>query len=1371
VPPLTPAQAPIWLGQNLAPASPLYNMAFAFVFPHELRADLFREAWRRVTHRNEALRSRVAVAADGSAEITIADVATEVEEVVLTSEADGDREFADWCRRRVETPFPSNAPLVQSVLARLSDGRSAWFLNQHHLIADAWSTRLVYERVAAEYAALTIGEPAPPLSEESYYDVLSRLPERPARERDQARAHWAARDGVASRPLRLYGRHGRPATTASTRMALELDEPTSRAIERLTDDAAFRSPSPDLSRFAVFATLIAAWLSRITGDADIAFDTPVAGRPTAAARRAVGLFIEMFPFALDVTAQDSLRSLGTKCLAEAQRLLTYALPGASASLGSAGAVVLNFIPWSFGSFAGMMPRVTWVHPGHSDRAHAVRLQVHNFAASGRYTLDFDLNEEVLPQVLRRRSVEHFRRLLDAAIANPDSTLAGIDIRTGAERDAFRALNATSAEPVPTETVVDLFVERANRDRDRIALRQQGNALTFGELLAMSGRVAAALVRWGIQPGDRVAIAGRRSMLSVIAILGILRARAAYVPIDPAFPSQRVRFVLDDSGARVVLLGEAVEAPPGAATLSIRELLATPEAADATAPPPPRLQDLAYLLYTSGSTGRPKGVPIDHAGLADYLTWAERRYVRGDRLRYPLFTALTFDLTVTSLFLPLISGGTLEVYPESDGPVDTAVMDVAGANAVDFIKLTPSHLSLLRQVGLAGSHIARMVVGGEDLKTSLAAAVTEQVGALEIHNEYGPTEAVVGCIAHRYDPLTDVEASVPIGRPADHVEIEILNDALAPVPEGVPGELWISRHGLARGYHQQPALTSERFQDHPERPGVRRYRSGDLVRMAGPERLEYLGRVDHQVKLAGHRVELGEVEAALLRVPGIVTCAAAVRRTAAAEAPLRRATQHCGRCGLPSTFPRAQIDAAGICAVCRAYDAVRDQAQGYFRTLADLRAVFERAARRGSAYDCLMLYSGGKDSTFALCQLVDLGLKVYAFTLDNGFLSESAKRNIRAVTTQLGVPLHFASTPGMNAIFRESLARFSNVCNGCFKTIYTLGLLKARELGIPIVMTGLSRGQLFETRLTTSLFASGATTPDEVDAAVLAARKAYHRTPDAVSQAIDVTAFGDDRLFEEVQVVDFYRYCDVSLDEMYAYLRERVPWVRPQDTGRSTNCLINDVGIYVHRKERGFHNYALPYSWDVRLGHKTRAAALDELDDEIDAGHVRRTLAAIGYDESRLATDGSSALEAFYVSADAIPDATIVTTLRETLPAAMVPVRLHRVDRLPLTVSGKTDLARLLEQTSDLSATRPFVQPVGPVQEFLAETWRQLLGVPRVGTDDSFFDLGGSSLTGMQMMVALCREYDIHLPLATVFSHPGLADLARLAEDAILGDSS
>jgi acyl carrier protein/3'-phosphoadenosine 5'-phosphosulfate sulfotransferase (PAPS reductase)/FAD synthetase len=484
------------------------------------------------------------------------------------------------------------------------------------------------------------------------------------------------------------------------------------------------------------------------------------------------------------------------------------------------------------------------------------------------------------------------------------------------------------------------------------------------------------------------------------------------------------------------------------------------------------------------------------------------------------------------------------------------------------------------------------------------------------------------------------------------------------------------------------------------------------------------------------------------------------------------SRSCARCGLSSDYPRAVFDEAGVCSICRTYEKIREHAQGYFNDLDDLRRIFaESAESSASEYDCLLLLSGGKDSTYALCRLVEMGLRVYAFSLDNGFISDHAKENMRRVTRRLGVPLEMATTPAMNDIFRDSLVRFSNVCNGCFKTIYTLSMRRAHELGIPIIVTGLSRGQMFETRLTEEMFRDGRCSPQEVDAAVLAARKAYHRVTDAVSRSLDTAIFRDDRIFEEVRFVDFYRYCDVGLDEVMAYLQERVPWARPADTGRSTNCLINDVGIYVHNKERGFHNYALPYSWDVRMGHKDREAALEELDDDLDLDRVREMLDEIGYDEDRLtAADDTTALHGFYVADRDIPEPELRRWLGERLPPQLVPVHLERVAEIPLTPSGKVDDEALARTALGRPPDTPYRSPEGPVEQHLAELWQEELGVERVGADDDFFELGGTSLSAMQVMLRLCQEFAIDLPLESMFSHPVLAELARVAEERILADA-
>ena len=1371
-PGLTHSQTQIWVGQRLNPGSPLYNMAFAFVFPTALRPDLFCEAWRRVADGSDALRTRIVEGDGGGTGRSVEAEAAPTTVLDFGSRADPGEAFARWCVERCARPLPMDGPLVDSVLVRLGEDRTGWYLNHHHQVTDAWSTLLLFRRVGAEYEALLGGDPGDPAGTSPYYPTAAALQSR-APGRTPALEHWARRQEGPGRLVPLYGRSGAPVGTASSRLTLELDEERSRALDDLCAREPFASLSSDLSRFAFFASLLVSWLHRVSGRTELGFDAPIGGRPTPEAKRTLGLFIEMFPFAATVEPGDTFRSLGARCLEEAGLFLRHALPGTSSPSGAtARNIVLNYFPAAFGTFAGVPVEVEWVHAGHGDSVHALRLQVHDFSGSGRYTLHFDFNEGALPEQLRRRGLEHFDALLDAALDDPDRPIASVDVLVEDERRALAQLNATGSAPLPDRSVVEMFQARADREPDRIALRQATSELSFAALREQSEALAAVLVEQGLEPGDRVAIAGRRSTLAVVAILATLRARGAYVPLDPAVPRARLDHVLRDSGARLLLVGEG-PAPdataPGHTVLPIAKGIRSGQGRTLDHPGP-GLGDLAYLMYTSGSTGQPKGVLIEHGGLADYLCWAERQYVRGDRLTFPLFTSLGFDLTVTSLFLPLISGGTLEVYPEPEGPFDTALVDVAAANSVDFIKLTPSHLSLLRRIGLEGSRIRRMVVGGEDLRAPLAAAVSAQLhDRVEIHNEYGPTEAVVGCVAHRYDPERDTDASVPIGAPADHVTVEILNEAGAPVPEGVPGELWISRYGLARGYHGLEELTAERFPAHPLRPDERRYRTGDRVRMVDPAKLEYLGRLDRQVKVSGFRVEPGEVEAALLSLPGIEECAVVARQRPGAEPRGSDAVRHCARCGLPSNYPRAVFDADGVCGVCRSYDAVRDHAQAYFRTMDDLRSLFAGSARaHRPRYDCLMLYSGGKDSTYALCRLVEMGLAVYAFTLDNGFISEGAKENIRKVTGQLGVPVDFAETPAMNAIFRDSLMRFSNVCNGCFKTIYTLSMKRARDLGIPIIVTGLSRGQMFETRLTEDMFRGGRCSPDEVDDAVLAARKVYHRVPDEATRSLDTSVFSDDRIFDEIRFVDFYRYVDVGLDEVYRYLGEQVPWSRPADTGRSTNCLINDVGIWIHKTERGFHNYALPYSWDVRMGHKTRDDALDELDDDIDLERVETILEEIGY-EPEPAGGAQAVLEAYYVADEERPERELRDELAEILPGPLVPVRLIRVDAIPLAASGKVDDRALAAAVHGRLPERPYRAPDGPVEEFLADLWQTELGVERVGADDSFFELGGSSLTAMQVMLQLCREYDIDLPLESMFSHPVLTELARLAEDRILDD--
>ncbi|MEM9515807.1 MAG: amino acid adenylation domain-containing protein, partial [Actinomycetota bacterium] len=788
-----------------------------------------------------------------------------------------------------------------------------------------------------------------------------------------------------------------------------------------------------------------------------------------------------------------------------------------------------------------------------------------------------------------------------------------------------------------------------------------------------------------------------------------------------------------------------------------------------------LDDVAYVLYTSGSTGRPKGVPISHRGLADYLAFAVDAYV-GDSNHAPvvaLHSSLAFDLTITSLFLALLTGGRAVIV---DGEPISALGAVAGDERITFLKATPSQLELLTRLADDELRALRcIVVGGEAFRVPLARRVAELAPNARIFNEYGPTEAVVGCMLHEWTVGDPDDVDVPIGAAAAGAELAVLDvDGQLAVP-GAWGELVVRRPGMATAYLHLPELSAERFVELPDAVVAAAgagdgsgpwYRTGDRVRVVRPGVLTYGGRHDDQLKVNGIRLEPGEVEAALVALDDIDGAIVGVWR-ADDHRPVS-AADRCVRCGIGTDVPGVSLDGDRVCNACRTYDEIVPQTARWFRTERDLaeRLAAAQATKRGDI-DAIHLLSGGKDSTYALYQLVERGWKVHALTLDNGFISDGAKENIRRSIADLGITHEFATTPAMNEIFRDSLDRFSNVCNGCYKTIYTLAVARARELGIPTIVTGLSRGQFFETRLVPHQFEEGRFDPDAIDRTVLEARRVYHHTPDAVTELLpEQRVFDDPAVLDEIEFVDFYRYVDVDLAELYDFLDTRAPWVRPDDTGRSTNCLINVAGISVHQRERGFHNYAEPYSWDVRLGHKTRDEALDELDDDIDDAEVAQLLATIGYTPK---TEG--VLTAWYHSATLAPNdeldpGELRAQLRNVLPDHAIPSAFVRIDEMPLAASAKADTGSLPAPTRFHRRGNTYVAPTTPTEQRVCQIWGDVLGVDRVGLTDDFFDLGGSSLPALEAVAAIDATLGTNLPDAAVFTARTPRELAVLVDDAL-----
>ena len=467
---------------------------------------------------------------------------------------------------------------------------------------------------------------------------------------------------------------------------------------------------------------------------------------------------------------------------------------------------------------------------------------------------------------------HYAKILEAILAQPDSNIADLELLSSDEKHALLFGFNDTPRAYPSDRTIDsLFEEQAARTPEEVAVIAGNRSFTFSELNKRANQLARHLHSLGVDRGARVGIYLEHSPETIVGILATLKSGASYVPFDPGQPKARVDFMLEDAGVRVILTEQAFAERFATSRWHVINLDTDWEliAAETEDPPAARANpgDEAYLIYTSGSTGNPKGVRVLHSSLVNYIWWAQSVYLRGDRLDFPLYSSLAFDLTVTSIFTPLITGNRVLIYLGDRR--ESIVQRILNDGKAGVVKLTPSHLSLIKDRDNRRSSVKRLIVGGEPLETKLAREIHESFGGdVEIFNEYGPTEATVGCMIHRFDPSTDARAFVPIGRPAANTRIYLLDSALRPVPENVVSELYIGGDGVAAGYHNRDDLTNEKFLNDPFVAGGRMYRTGDLARRLPSGDLDFLGRRDEQVKFHGHRVELNELRSALNRHPDI-----------------------------------------------------------------------------------------------------------------------------------------------------------------------------------------------------------------------------------------------------------------------------------------------------------------------------------------------------------------------------------------------------------------------------------------------------------------------------------------------------------------------
>ncbi|MFB7953782.1 non-ribosomal peptide synthase/polyketide synthase [Streptomyces sp. NPDC056045] len=770
------------------------------------------------------------------------------------------------------------APLIRFLLIRLGDDRYRFVVSNHHILLDGWSTPLLFSELFALYLSRGDDSALPRVT--PYRDYLGWLA---GQDRGAAEEAWRHALAGVDEPTLVAPVDAAPAPARPDRFLFELDEELTARLNAV-------ARQHDVTLNTVVQTVWGLLLSTITGRDDVITGTTVSVRPPDldGVRSMVGLLLNTLPLRLRIDPAEPLSALLCRVQDEQVSLMPHqhlglaeiqALTGAG-TLFDTSVVFENYPvdPDAVDAPIGGL-RIRDVE-GRDANHYPLGLTV---APGARILLKLDYRPDVFDEGLVTRLGARMRQLFEQVADDAGRPVGRLALLTDDEHRAVLARSTGPRREVPAATLPDLFEAQVARTPDAPAVAFEDTELTFAELDDRVNRLARLLIERGAGPEQLVAVAVERSVDLAAAVLAVVKTGAAYLPIDVEQPAERLEFVLGDAAPTLLLATSATAGRLPAGDLPVLVLddpttTAAREAAAAVAPTdadrlsPLRTDHAVYVIYTSGSTGRPKGVVVDHASLSAYLAWAREHYDAGDG-RWLVHSPISFDLTVTGLFVPLTTGGCAHLVELREGAPDGPP-----TRRPALVKGTPSHIPILTELPEEFSPTEQLVVGGELLTADAVRLWREARPGITIVNEYGPTETTVGCTEFRVGPDDDLpEAAVPIGRPSWNTGILVLDSALRPVGPDVPGEVYISGTHVTRGYLNRPGLTASRFVADPfAADGSRMYRTGDLARWGTDGELRFVARVDDQVKVRGYRIELGEIETVLTTHPDVARTLAVVR---------------------------------------------------------------------------------------------------------------------------------------------------------------------------------------------------------------------------------------------------------------------------------------------------------------------------------------------------------------------------------------------------------------------------------------------------------------------------------------------------------------
>ncbi|NPC83083.1 amino acid adenylation domain-containing protein, partial [Pyxidicoccus fallax] len=896
--PLSFAQQRLWFLDELEPGNPLYNIPAAVRLRGTLDVAALERTFAELVRRHESLRTTVHSEQGVASQLIHPEGHVPLARVDLSALPPQQRE-AEVLRLAYEEvlrPFElTRGPLLRTTLVRLSDSEHVLVLCMHHIVSDGWSMGVLVREVAALYAAFSQGRPSP-------------LPELPVQYADYAvwQRGWLQGEEL-ERQLTWWKQQlaGAPA-----HLELPTDKPRPPVRDRRGASVPVHVPAAtwealkalaqreDVTPFMLLLAAFQVLLHRHSGQEDISVGSPIAGRSRPETQDLIGFFVNTLVLRTRLEGNPSFRellrqvretTLGAFAHQDVpfEKLVEQLRPERDLGRSPLFQVMLVLQPDPLPGLS--LPGLTLESVELESRTSRFDLNLALSESAQGLAGSLEYPTDLFESATMVRLVGHLHQLLQGVLAHPEQRIAELPLLSETERQQVLVEWNDTRAPLAVDTCIHhLFEAQVARTPDAPAIGFEDAWLTYRELEERSNQLAWHLRSLGVGPEVRVGLCAERSLELVVGLFAILKAGGAYVPLDPSYPRQRLEWMLEDARPAVLLAQPALltrlPETPGATVVALNDeaLRGQPTRAPAPLATP---DSLAYVIFTSGSTGRPKGAMNAHRAVVNRLLWMQQAYGLSGQDVVLQKTPYSFDVSVWEFFWPLMTGARLVLARPGGHQEPDYLVRLIAEQRVTTLHFVPSMLQVfLEEPELERcASLQRVVCSGEALSAELAQRCLQRLPGVGLHNLYGPTEAAVDVTAYPC-VLEDSHRTVPIGRPIANTSIRILDAHLRPVPVGVPGELFIGGVQVGRGYLARPELTAERFIPDPfsSEPGARLYRTGDKARWLADGHIEYLGRLDFQVKVRGLRIELGEIEAALEQHPQVRQAVVVVREDATGD---------------------------------------------------------------------------------------------------------------------------------------------------------------------------------------------------------------------------------------------------------------------------------------------------------------------------------------------------------------------------------------------------------------------------------------------------------------------------------------------------------